>query len=195
MHRGHRLTELRADVHDFRGAERVPLLHQLLQRAPLDELHPQSDAAVDPIGAEDGDDIGVVDTREQAPFFDDGRYVGVTGGRADTEELERHFAIDPRVPGAIDFSERAAADALEHAQVAPSLRRLHFPVDHGEGGERRPGRILPRLGHRRASMHAGDAGHEPETGDEWALPVVSARFCGVPVDRGIVENRGRQVSQ
>ena len=81
VHRGHRVAELHADVHDFRDAERVPLLHQLLQRAPLDELHPQSDAAVDPIGAEDGDDVGVVDTREQAAFFDDGRSVGVTGAR------------------------------------------------------------------------------------------------------------------
>ena len=44
-------------------------------------------------------------------------------------------------------------------------------------------------------MHAGHTGDEPEASNEWTLAVVGARFRGVPVDRGAVENRARQVSQ
>ena len=90
----------------------------LLERLPLDELHPQADAIVDLLGAVDGHDVGVADAGQQAALFDDraGPARGVTGGR---QELQRHFAVEPRVPRAIDLAEGAGAEALGDTKVAP----------------------------------------------------------------------------
>ena len=39
-------------------------------------------------------------------------------------ELQRDFAIQPRVPGPIDHAERAGANRLQQAKVGPFERRL-----------------------------------------------------------------------
>ena len=54
------------------SVERTVLAQFVLERAAVDELHPDADAAVDPLGSVDRDDVGVADAREQTPFLDDG---------------------------------------------------------------------------------------------------------------------------
>ena len=70
------------------------------------------------LGAVDGDDVRMADAGEQASFFDDGVPTRRLR-RFGRQQLQRDVAIEPRVPRAVDVAERAAADALEHAEVTP----------------------------------------------------------------------------
>ena len=71
--RRHRATHLDADSCDFLLRKCRPVAKRLFERAALDELHPQPDAAVDPFSAVDRDDVRMADAGEQPAFFDDAR--------------------------------------------------------------------------------------------------------------------------
>ena len=59
------------------------------------------------------------DAREQTRLFDDRRRAGPGVAVAMAQHFQRHFAIEPGVPGAIDVAMGAPAHSLEHAQRAP----------------------------------------------------------------------------
>ena len=60
-------------------------------------------------------------------------FAGRATGR---QELQRDLAIEPRVPGAVDLSERAPADPLEEPKMTP--RAPARPQLSARHGERRP---------------------------------------------------------
>jgi hypothetical protein len=97
MNRG----ECAADV--LRHAERFPRREwtvgreDVLQRASFDQLHPQADASVDPVRAEDRDHRGVPHLREQP------RLAEILGVRlARREQLQRDGPGEPTIPRAVD---------------------------------------------------------------------------------------------
>jgi hypothetical protein len=63
------------------------------------------------------------DAREHPALADDRRAAALVIDRAWREELLRHLAIEPGIPRPKDLAQRAPADALEHAQMAPLLER------------------------------------------------------------------------
>ena len=112
-----RAAQLSADGGGFLGAHRAVRLDFGRERPAVDELHPQADAAVRLTGAEDPDDVGMPDPREEAPFLED---AALEVGKVDAgvEELQRDDAVQ-RIEGPVDGAEGASADGLEHGQVAP----------------------------------------------------------------------------
>ena len=114
-------------VRDLLRRKCLSAAKRLFERAALDELHPQADAAVDSFSAVDGDDVRMANACEQPAFFDDGGLRATLP--ADTrQQLQRHLAIQAGIPGAIDLAERALADALEHAQMAPVVLPPRLPA-------------------------------------------------------------------
>ena len=69
MHGGDRAAQLRQDRRRFAGAEGALLPDEILERAPLDQLHPYADAAVDAIGAVDRDHMRVAHASQEASFI------------------------------------------------------------------------------------------------------------------------------
>ena len=101
------------------------------------------------------------------------------GRRRGGQELQRDFAVEPRVPGAEDFAERAATDALENPEVAPMIASGRFRS-----------RVSRRAGFRRqdVAVNLDDRRHEPQVPDERPRGSAGARFGGSPVDRRAVEH-------
>src|SRR5438034_456049 len=98
------------------------LTQQVLERSSVDELHPDPDTSVDLIGTEDGDDVRMADSRQQAAFLDGMR---TSGGIVAVKQLQRHVARKARIPGAIDRAECAGTQALANFQDTP-LRQLAY---------------------------------------------------------------------
>ena len=117
------MTKVDADLNGFRTAEHFASVHDLFERAAPDELHPETDACADLLGAVDRDDVRMTDAGEQSAFVDDGRGGTVADGWIRVDQLERHLAIEPRVPRPVHLAEDAAADSLERAQVSPVRQR------------------------------------------------------------------------
>ena len=65
----------------------------------------------------------MTDAGEESAFVDDGRRGTVADGGIRVDQLERHLAIEPGVPGPIHLAECAAADSLEGAQMSPVRQR------------------------------------------------------------------------
>ena len=133
MDRRNRGTQVHAEPRDFGRRERAAAVERLLERAALDELHPQTDAPVDGLCAVDGDDIWMADAREQPPFLDDGGTRAVIVEDVRAQQLQSDLAIQARIPGAMNVAERAVSDALEDLQMTPTprfRRRRHTRAPH-----------------------------------------------------------------
>src|SRR5690606_19678635 len=115
------------------GCPRPFLLHQPRERLAVDELHPDPDLVANLHRAMDRDDVGMADACEELPFAQDGgERVGTVVG-AGLDDLERDFAREPRLPGAIDDAEAAAPDLLEDLQRPP---RVIVPTGRLAAGDR-----------------------------------------------------------
>ncbi len=190
MHGGDRGAELDANRDGFGGGELRPALQELLERLTADELHPQSNLIADPLGAVNGHDIRVADPREQPAFLDDRRRP-VVAGAGRREQLQRHFAIETRVPGAINRAEGAAPDPIEDAEMTPVLGYLRT------GGIRedcRGPRQRPRR-QRLAPMHRRKPLEHAQLTDDRPFVVAGARFGEAPVDGRAVEHLPREVAE
>ena len=119
MHRRHRATELETYADSFGGADHLPLVEDLLEGVAANELHPQADLISNLLGAVDGDDVRMPHAGEQSAFVDDRGSRAIAGGGICRQELQRDFAIEPRIPGAVNLSERAPADLLEEPKMTP----------------------------------------------------------------------------
>ena len=117
MDGGQRLADVDADERRLARAEASLLLQDLLERAALDQLHPEAGIAVGARRAVDGDDAAMAHARQQAALVDD--HVGVIGLRRLGDQLERDFAIELRIPGAEDGAVGAAAERPRAASGAP----------------------------------------------------------------------------
>ena len=124
MHRRHRATELETYADSFGGADHLPLVEDLFEGVAANELHPQADLISNLLGAVDGDHVRMPHAGEQSAFVDDCGRRAIAGGGTSWQELQRDFAIEPRIPGAVKFSERALADLLEEPKMTPVLRRV-----------------------------------------------------------------------
>ena len=63
--------------------------------------------------------------REKATFLHDGGRARIAGVRLGRQQLQRNFAIETGVPGAVNVSKCAAANRLQDANVPPRLRSAH----------------------------------------------------------------------
>ena len=122
VHRRHGAAELHADTDDISRGKDGALLEQLLERVPADELHPQADPIADLLRAVDSDDVRMPHFGEEPALPNDRARGGFVRDRSSGQKLQCDFAVEPRVPGAEHFAERAPPDALEKAEVAPALR-------------------------------------------------------------------------
>ncbi len=103
--------------------ERQTLREPLLDCLAVDQFHPETNGVPDPLGAVNGDDVGMADAREEAAFFDDGGRAGIFDIGPRGQELQRNFAIESSVPGAVHVPEGAMTKWLQDTDVPPDLRR------------------------------------------------------------------------
>ena len=89
----------------------------------FDQLHPQADRVADTLRTVNRDDVGVANAGEETAFLDDRRRAGSVGIGPPREQLQRHLAIETRIPSTIDAPERAAAEGLHDSNVPPCLGR------------------------------------------------------------------------
>ena len=100
----------------------------------------------------------------------------IAGGASGGQELQRDFAIEPRVPGAVDFAERSPADPLDDSEVTPVLRRVPTralsdrprPYSKCRGNRRRP------------AVYLGNGCQHLQVSDERARGPLSARLGRPP---------------
>ena len=94
--------------------KRLPCSRICSSVRPLDEFHPQADLVSDSLGAVDGHDVRVANSRQQAAFFDD-RACATFCLKAPSagKEFERDVAIEPGLEGTIDLSEGAATNRFD----------------------------------------------------------------------------------
>ena len=186
VHGANRAAEINADLNGLRYSEAPALLEQLFERASLDELHPQADLVANLLGAVDGDDVRMANLRQQSAFFDDRAGACLAGQRVGRQELERDFAVEPSVAGAVDLSESAAANRRNQLQVSPSfkvcsalgcrIRRIVRPIVLGQ---RDSGQI---------AVNVGKGGQDSQAIQQrTAMPADVRRGRG-PVDWRAVEN-------
>src|SRR5439155_14708524 len=114
-------THLMADRRRLVRAERTVQREQARHRAPLHELHPETDAAVPHVGAVHRYDVRMTNTRERLRFMQDAYGRDVDRGSR-LEQLQRHLAIEPSIARAVDFAERPLPDPLEQLQMTPRRR-------------------------------------------------------------------------
>ena len=107
----------------------------------------------------------------------------LTAGRVD--QLERHLAIEPGVPGAVHLAEGAAADPLERAQVAPVRQRV--------SRDRRSAAARLRRERKSDDARSASAATGPELREHGPAGVVRARLGAHPVDRRAIEHRAREI--
>src|SRR4029453_19592225 len=87
------------------------------------ELHAEADPPFVDLDAVHGDDVGMPDARQQAPFAGDARRLRIVMEIVEAEQLERHLAFEMTIPRAIDLAERAAAEPLDPRQLRPAADR------------------------------------------------------------------------
>ena len=102
MHRGQRLSHRRAEPGRFLRAHRTVRPQLLLERDAANELHPEADAAAIDVGAVDGHDVRVSDTR-QAAGFGEQRLVDVRAAK----HFEGDLFAQLRIPCAVHGAEGA----------------------------------------------------------------------------------------
>ncbi len=121
MHRRERLAEIDAHQRRFAGAEGPAFVQLLVERFPLEQLHPDPGDAVEDVRAEHGDDIGVPDARQPPSFGDHAVHSGGIRGR---NELQRDVAIEFGITSAIDGAEGAAAEHAADLERPPAAARF-----------------------------------------------------------------------
>ena len=134
MHRRHRAAELETDADSFGGADHLSLVEDLVEGVAANELHPQADPIRNLLGTVDGDDVRMPHPREQSAFVDDCGRGTFAGGAIGRQEFQRDLAIEPRIPGPVDLSERAPADPLDEPKMTPHHRRVRGLRLHRDGG-------------------------------------------------------------
>ncbi len=167
--------------------ENASLLEQLFQRVSVHELHPESDMFADALGAVDADHVGMANSSQQTTLFDDRGGARVARGWTGRQKLERHLAIEPRVPGAVDPPERAAADAFQHAEVSPVLLLDEWVG----GGLSRNGRGARSW--RKSAVQVGNRRDYSQGLEQRAVDLLGTRLGRRPVDWGPVEDRAGDV--
>ncbi len=74
----------------------------------------------------------MADAGERARFVE--QAIGLSGRDVEAEELERDFAIEVRIPGAIHVAECASGNPFLHFQVSPGAgRREEVPIGAAAG--------------------------------------------------------------
>ena len=168
MHRREGPAKWDADLSGVIRAESALRAYQLGERATVDEFGPDADAPTNAFGAVHRHDVGVPNTREKTPLVYDA-VATIRSGVGRAKQLERDFAVEPRVPRAIDVAKCPAAYAFEQAERAPGL-----------GLPRRP-----PMQRRQAFQHAQGAQFRI-----WIGPVFGRQLT--PVHRAAVEDRARR---
>ena len=116
-------------------------------------------------------------------MMDDGGTVA--DGWIRVDQLERHLAIEPRVPGPVHLAECAAADSLERAQVSP-VRQRAAAIAGAVGGD---GLVVKR----QTTVHVGERGQYPELREHGPAGFVRAGLGACPVDRRAIENSACEI--
>jgi hypothetical protein len=148
-----------APINAASRAERTVLMKHGLERVTADQFHPEADATVDLVRAEDRDDVGVLDSGEQAPLVDRAGRRLVVRRRIPVEKLDLHFAFEARIPGAVDGAELTGADAAPDLQAAPTPKsQYRWIVDRRSIG-------VDCL----RAMHLTDASQAPQLRDQLAV--------------------------
>ena len=141
--RRERTAHVAPDQRRLRSAIGTLSVHDRLQGAAGQELHPDADASAERVGAVDRDDVRMADPGEQTSFADQR---GLVDGRAArVEQLERDLPFEARIPRAIHGSERAAPDRFADLEPqAAACARRRAPGDRAAGADR--GRGDARIG-------------------------------------------------
>ncbi len=119
MHGGKRIAEGDAEGGDVLRRQRATGFDDALQGAAADEVAPEADAAVVAIDTVSGDDAGVANFCEGAGLGDDLGVLLLGIEVAGQQEFEGDFALEHRIPRAVDFAECALSDALEELERSP----------------------------------------------------------------------------
>ena len=85
----------------------------------LDEVGPKAYAVVVAIDAVDVHDVGMENRGHGAGFAEHGLVLFFAADGSGEKELEGYFALEVRIPRAVDFAEAAGADAGQEAERAP----------------------------------------------------------------------------
>ena len=112
VHGGKGAAQVESHQCRFAGADRTTLQQLLLEGAAREELHGDSDDAVDDIRAIDGDDVRVPQPGDQ-PAFGDDAVAGHGGAGAAGQQLEGDIAIQADIARPVDDTEAALADLFE----------------------------------------------------------------------------------
>jgi hypothetical protein len=137
--------DLDADVDDLRGRERALVAHQLLERAPLEELHRDVVGPIPRPAVEDLDDVRVLETRRRRGLAAEALDELLVRGEAPVQDLQRDLAPELLVIGAVD---------VRHAARADPGRDAIAPVDQRLGGDALAQRITHRAPPTPASRSA-----------------------------------------
>ena len=112
---------------------------------------------------------------------------GARGG----QELQRDFAIETRIPGAIDRAETRRDRCARESADGPTAGAPRSAARSRTGG--RPG-PCPRM-RRLAAMHGREAFDHAQLTDDRPLVVAGARFGRGPIDRRAVEHSPGEVGE
>ena len=99
-------------------------------------------------------------------------------------EFQRDLAVEPRIPGPVDLSERAPADPLDEPKMTPHHRRVRTLRLHAERRDLR----ARRWSWRGTAMEICNGCQHPQLSNEQLRCPIRARFGSRPVDRGAVED-------
>lgn len=118
VHGGQCAREVQADEQGLLRAEHAVAREDLVERVAFQKLHPDASHPVMTVGAEHSDNMRVIEAGEEAALLEG----FVTRLRIRCEQLERDLSGEPRVPGAIHRTARAATDFAPYLQVSPVRR-------------------------------------------------------------------------
>ena len=183
MDRRQGVREIDADADHAIDIERPPLAQFLLERLSVDELHPDAHLPLDTLGAIDGHDVRVPDPSEQSAFLDYCRGSSLVITIAAAQQLERHLAVESRIPRPIHVAKTPTADVFEETQRSPEFCWPAIERRQRLGARRNVGR---RAG---CAIDAGSGDVRDETQLRQQLPVLVAggRLSSrIPVDGGAV---------
>ena len=144
VHLCERSSDADPDRRGLMRSERALCGEDVLEGLALDELHAQADLTFMPLHVVDVHDVGIADARQGAAFAQDAFTDDVQGGVLRLQDLQRHFAFELRVPGAIDRALAALAESRTQLVASPALCPTPVAVmvsscDGGSGAAPGPG--------------------------------------------------------
>ena len=183
-------AQLAPDQRGFARPERSLGLQQRFERAALDELHPEPDAAVVDFGAIHRDHARMAHAREHPAFVKDaGRLLFCRTSAGVAQQLQRHVAMQ-RVAGAVDVPERPLADLLNELERAPVAKAGRARGGRRVGGHERQRRLVHRLG----AAERGDAGDDPQVTQHAPMLIAAGlELPGLPIHVVAIGDRRGQV--